>query len=68
MTGIRPCIRLTNLLTEKGLWDRVIVLSSQYRVSIFCIEGERGLISNSQTGNNASEEAGLQWFEEQQII
>lgn len=59
---------LTNLLTEKELWDKVIVLSSQYRVSIFCIEGERGLISNSQTGNNASEEAGLNWLQEQKII
>ena len=59
---------LTNLLTEKELWERVIVFSSQYRVSIFCIEGERGLISNSQTGNSESEEAGLDWLENQRII
>lgn len=59
---------LTNLLTEKALWDRVIVFSPTYRVSIFCIEGERGLISNSQTGNNASEEEGLNWLHEQKII
>lgn len=59
---------LANLLTEKELWDRIIVFSSQYRVSIFCIEGERGLISNTQEFNREKEDIGLNWLVENKII
>lgn len=59
---------LSNLLTEKNLWEKVIVFSPIYRVSIFCIEGERGLISNSQTNNQPLEDEGLKWLESQGII
>ncbi len=59
---------LANLLTEKKLWSKVITFSPIYRVSVFCIEGERGLISSSQTNNRALEEAGIDWLEEQGII
>lgn len=59
---------LANLLTEKKLWEKVITFSPIYRVSAFCIEGERGLISNSQTGNKPLEDAGIDWLTEQLII
>lgn len=59
---------LTNLLTEKNLWERVITFSPIYRVSLFCIEGERGLISNSQTNNKPLEDEGIKWLESQGII
>lgn len=57
---------LTNLMTEKGLWYRVIVFSPIYRVSLFCVEGERGLISNAQTNEQEVEE-GIKWLESQGI-
>lgn len=59
---------LTNLLTEKKLWERVITFSPIYRVSLFCIEGERGLISNSQPNNKPLEDEGIKWLESQGII
>lgn len=59
---------LTNFLTKKKLWKQVIVFSPIYRVSIFCIEGERGLIANSQTNNKQLEDAGIQWLKENKII
>lgn len=60
--------RLANFITEKKLWSRVIVFSPIYRVSIFCIEGERGLIANSQTNNREQEEQGIKWLQENKII
>ena len=59
---------LSDLLAKNDLWSKVRILSSIYRVSIFCIEGERGLISNTQRQNTAQEDAGLTWLEEQGII
>lgn len=59
---------LTNLLTKKKLWERVVTFSPIYRVSLFCIEGERGLIANSQTNNRPLEDEGLKWLESQGII
>lgn len=50
---------LTNLLTEKNLWDKVVILSPFYRVSLYCIEGERGTISSTHGQNTQYEEAGL---------
>lgn len=59
---------LTNLLTEKNLWEKVIVLSPFYRVSMYCIEGERGTISSYQAFNEDFEEEGLNQLEQHGII
>lgn len=59
---------LADLLTTKELWDKVMIFSPRYRVSVFCIEGERGLISNTQELNNKSEEEGLDALERSNII
>lgn len=59
---------LTDFLTKKKLWSQVIIMSPQYRVSVYCIEGERGLISKTQPMNESSEEIGLDWLEENGII
>ncbi len=58
---------LTNLLTKKKLWDKVIVFSPIYRVSIFCIEGERGLISNAVT-NGDELDTGIKWLTDNKIL
>jgi hypothetical protein len=58
---------LTNLLTKKKLWSKVIILSPIYRVSIFCIEGERGLISNAQT-NKDELDTGIAWLKDNKIL
>lgn len=59
---------LTNFLHKKKLMEKVIVFSPIYRVSIFCIEGERGLIANSQTNNKPLEDAGIEWLQGNKII
>lgn len=58
---------LTSFLTEKKLWNKVIVFSPVYRVSIFCIEGERGLIANAVT-NGDQLDAGIKWLSDNKII
>jgi hypothetical protein len=59
---------LTNLLTQKKLWNKIIVLSPFYRVSAYCIEGERGTISSTQAFNEEYEEAGLNQLEQYGLI
>lgn len=59
---------LTNFLADNGLDDKVITFSPIYRVSIFCIEGERGLITNTQPANKEIEDKGLNWLVENKII
>jgi len=59
---------LSELLTKNKLWSRVIVFSPIYRVSIFCIEGERGTITSSQTNNKPLEDEGIKWLQENKII
>lgn len=59
---------LSNFLEKNNLWDRVVVLSPLYRVSLYCIEGERGLISNTQAFNEPYEEQGLDLLEQYKII
>jgi hypothetical protein len=59
---------LANLLTKENLWEKVITFSPIYRVSIFCIEGERGLIASSQTNNKPLEDAGIEWLRENKIL
>lgn len=59
---------LSNFLAKENLWEKVIVFSPVYRVSLFCIEGERGLISNTQANNTPLEDEGLKWLEENKVI
>lgn len=59
---------LTNLLTKENLWGKVRIFSPMYRVSLFCIEGERGLISNTQPANTPYEDEGIKWLIENKII
>lgn len=54
---------LTKLIHEKGLEDKISVMSPFYRVSLYCIEGERGLISSTHGENTQYEEAGLDALE-----
>lgn len=59
---------LANLLQEKGLIEKVQALSPSYRVSMYCIEGERGFISNTQPGNTPTENHGLALLQHYKII
>lgn len=59
---------LASLLTQRKLWERVSVLSPYYRVSLYCIEGERGLISSTQASNTPYEEEGLDKLQEIDVI
>lgn len=43
-------------------------LSPAYRVSAYCIEGERGYISNTHGANTEREEYGLKYLKEMKII
>ncbi len=47
---------------------KVGYLSPSYRVSGFCIEGERGYISNTHGANTTEEEKGLAFLTEHRII
>lgn len=59
---------LASFLTKKKLWSKVIVFSPVYRVSLFCVEGERGLIANSQPNNRPIEDEGFKWLQDNKII
>lgn len=50
---------LKNLLESKGLEKKVVALSEFYRVSTYCIEGERGYVHKTEPTNSAEEEKGL---------
>lgn len=47
---------------------RVGFLSPAYRVSAYCIEGERGYISNTHGANTIYEEMGLKYLKDNKII
>ena len=47
---------------------KVGYLSPAYRVSAYCIEGERGYISNTHGANTAREEVGLAFLKEHKLI
>jgi uncharacterized protein (DUF1330 family) len=47
---------------------KVGYMSPAYRVSAFCIEGERGYISNTHGGNTAREDMGLAYLKECKIL
>lgn len=50
---------LNRLIEDKGLWPRVKALSEYYRMSRYCLEGERGFISKTEWSNTKEEERGL---------
>jgi len=50
---------LNRLIEAKGLWPRVKALSEYYRMSRYCLEGERGFISKTEWSNTKEEERGL---------
>lgn len=57
---------LMDLVNEKGL--RVAYMSPCYRVSFYCLEGERGYISRTHGINTESEDSGLQMLKDNGII
>lgn len=56
-------IPLRNVFDEKGLGGKVVALSSHYRVSKYCIEGERGFISSIQPSDKKSVRRGLEYIQ-----
>ncbi len=61
--GGNPTNRLIN---ELGL--KLGFLSPSYRVSAYCIEGQRGYIANTMDSNKVYEDAGLTFLEKNGII
>lgn len=57
---------LTKLIEDKKL--KVAYMSPCYRVSAYCIEGERGYISRTHGQNTQYEDAGLAYLKENKII
>lgn len=56
-------IPFQRFLDEHGLASRIKALSPTYRVSDYCIEGERGLVSSIQPADKKSVERGLKRVE-----
>ena len=54
---------LQRLIEEKGLQSRVKALSPFYRMSKYCLEGERGYIHKTEKSNTKEEEKGLDMVE-----
>jgi len=52
------------LFAPRDMQRRLIALSPHYRVSKYCVEGERGFISYTQPENTASEEKGFQMLQQ----
>lgn len=52
-----------NLVKEKKLEPRMLTLSSYYRMSQYCLEGERGFISKTYPLNTFEEDRGLDLVE-----
>lgn len=50
---------LNRLIEEKKLHPRIKAMSDYYRMSMYCLEGERGFISKSEWSNTNEEERGL---------
>ncbi len=57
---------LQRLILEKGL--KMACLSPAYRVSAYCIEGERGYISKTHGMNTQYEDAGLKYLSDNGVI
>lgn len=60
-TTVFPLLRL---IEEKELRPRIKALSSYYRMSKYCLEGERGYIHKTEKSNTKEEEKGLDMIEE----
>lgn len=54
---------LQRLIEEKGLQPRIQALSPYYRMSRYCLEGERGYIHKTEKSNTKEEEKGLDMVE-----
>jgi len=54
---------LTTLIRERKLNSQVHALSPFYRMSTYCLEGERGFIHKTEPSNTAEEERGLDAIE-----
>lgn len=50
---------ITKVFNKKDMRNKIVALSKFYRVSQYCIEGERGYISSTQKENTKSENKGL---------
>lgn len=55
---------LFEYLDREKLWPKVKALSPYYRMSIYCLEGERGYIHKTDPANTAEEERGLDMIEQ----
>ena len=55
---------LQRLIDEKGLQPRIKGMSPYYRMSKYCLEGERGYIHKTEKSNTKEEEKGLDVIEE----
>lgn len=53
---------LISVFNKKGMRNKIVALSKNYRVSDYCIEGERGFISSVQKLNKKGEDRGLRRF------
>lgn len=51
------------VMVKKGLLPHVKSLSPYYRMSVYCLEGERGYISHTESSNRKEEERGLDAIE-----
>jgi hypothetical protein len=54
---------LQRLIDKKGLQPRIKAMSPYYRMSKYCLEGERGYISKYEKSNYSEEEKGLDMIE-----
>ena len=50
---------IITLIEQKGLKSRIKFLSKYYRMSRYCLEGERGFIHRTEPLNTKEEERGL---------
>jgi len=55
---------LRDMIMQKGLTNKVRALSPYYRMSTYCLEGERGFIHRTEKSNTKEEERGLDMVEE----
>lgn len=59
---------LAEFINNNNLRDKLFFMSPFYRVSPFCIEGERGFISRTHGINTKMEDAGIQEIINQKIL
>lgn len=54
---------LSKMLKQSNLFHKIKFLSTYYRMSIYCLEGERGYIYRTEPSNTEEEERGLDVIE-----